>query len=176
MMDSSSATSDDTPWLIARELPRLRRYARSLRNDAGAEDLVQDCVERALRKQNLWQRGTNMRAWLFRILYNLHLSALRSAGRLPPTIPLEDMMIGGAGAQLDTVELRELSRAFRGLPADQRRVIELVAVEGLRYDEAADRLGIAMGTVRSRLSRGRAALREAVAGCEVEPPRQRSGR
>ena len=175
-MDSGSAVSDDTPWLIARELPRLRRYARSLRNDAGAEDLVQDCVERALRKRNLWQRGTNMRAWLFRILYRLHLSSLRSAGRLPPTVSLEDLMVGSAGAQLDTVELRELSRAFADLPAEQRQVIQLVAVEGLRYDEAADRLGIAMGTVRSRLSRGRAALREALGDGGEPLPRPGSGR
>lgn len=175
-MDTGSAVSDDTSCLIAQELPRLRRYARSLRNDAGAEDLVQDCVERALRKQNLWQRGTNMRAWLFRILYHLHLSSLRSAGRLPATVPLEDLMVGRAGAQLDTIELRELSRAFQGLPEEQRQVIQLVAVEGLRYDEAADLLGIAMGTVRSRLSRGRAALREAL-GNDGEPaPRARGAR
>jgi RNA polymerase sigma-70 factor (ECF subfamily) len=165
-MSNGTAATDDTPWLIARELPRLRRYARSLRNDAGADDLVQDCVERALRKQDLWQRGTNMRAWLFRILFHLHLSSLRSAGRVPPQVPLEDLMIGGAGAQLDTVELGDMARAFRGLPAEQREVIQLVAVEGLRYDEAASQLGVAMGTVRSRLSRGRAALREAVAGRE----------
>lgn len=167
-MQTGPEASDDTRWLIARELPRLRRYARVLRNDAGADDLVQDCVERALRKHNLWQRGTNMRAWLFRILYNLHLSSLRSAGRAPQTIPLEDLTsgLGRAGAQIETVELRELAQAFRALPAEQRDVISLIALEGMRYDEAAEVLGIAMGTVRSRLSRGRSALREALAGRE----------
>lgn len=162
---------DDTRWLIARELPRLRRYARALRNDAGADDLVQDCVERALRKQTLWQRGTNMRAWLFRILYNLHLSSLRTTKRLPHTVAFEDLVpdsVGGSnGSQLDALELKELALAFGKLPAEQRDVIALVALEGMRYDEAADVLGVAMGTVRSRLSRGRAALREALAGREV---------
>lgn len=180
--EASGDSSDDTRWLIARELPRLRRYARALRNDAGADDLVQDCVERAIRKQALWQRGTNMRAWLFRILYNLHLSSLRSAGRVPTLMPLDDLPggVGGTGTQMQTVELRELAEAFRSLPAEQRDVISLVALEGMRYDEAAEVLGIAMGTVRSRLSRGRAALREALAGRElslleaaVEPPRLR---
>lgn len=163
------SATDDTRWLIARELPRLRRYARVLRNDAGADDLVQDCVERALRKSALWQRGTNMRAWLFRILYNLHLSSLRSTRRTPQTVPLDDIMVaaGEAGNQLDTIALKELAAAFRELPAEQRDVIALVALEGMRYDEAAEVLGIAMGTVRSRLSRGRSALREALAGREI---------
>lgn len=166
----NAAGHEDTRWLIAREIPRLRRYARALRNDAGADDLVQDCVERALRKSNLWQRGTNMRAWLFRILYNLHLSSLRSGKRAPQTVPLDDIMagtLGGAGNQLDVLQLKELAQAFRSLPAEQRDVIALVALEGMRYDEAAEVLGVAMGTVRSRLSRGRTALREALAGREM---------
>lgn len=165
------AAHEDTRWLIARELPRLRRYARALRNDAGADDLVQDCVERALRKHSLWQRGTNMRAWLFRILYNLHLSSMRSTRRAPQTVALDDLLPGAVGGsesnQLDALELKELAEAFRELPAEQRDVIALVALEGMRYDEAAEILGVAMGTVRSRLSRGRAALRDALAGREV---------
>ncbi len=166
--DDRAATQDsreDTRWLIARELPRLRRYARALRNDSGADDLVQDCIERALRKSNLWRQGTNMRAWLFRILYNLHLSSLRSGKRSPQTVPLDDVapMAGGGPGQLHALELKELSRAFRALPAEQRDVVALVALEGMRYDEAAAVLGVPMGTVRSRLSRARAALREATA-------------
>lgn len=164
-----TAADDDTRWLIAREIPRLRRYARVLRNDSGADDLVQDCLERALRKRALWQRGTNMRAWLFRILYNLHLTSLRSKRRSPQTVPLEDISAAAsqAGSQIDSLELKEMALAFRQLPADQREVIALVAVEGMRYDEAAEVLGVALGTVRSRLSRGRAALREALAGREI---------
>ncbi|WP_142849206.1 RNA polymerase sigma factor [Telmatospirillum sp. J64-1] len=157
---------DDTKWLIARELPRLRRYARALRNDSGADDLVQDCLERALRKHELWRRGSNIRAWLFRILYNVHLSTLRSAKRSPYTVPLEDVETASSlserGGQVAHMELKELSRALSDLPREQREVITLVAMEGLRYDEAAEILGISMGTVRSRLSRGRAALRDSV--------------
>jgi RNA polymerase sigma-70 factor (ECF subfamily) len=170
-IQKDGAGNEDTRWLIARELPRLRRYARALRNDAGADDLVQDCIERALRKHSLWRRGTNMRAWLFRILYNLHLSSMRSHKRAPQTVPLDLLLPGSVGGcdgnQLETLELKELAAAFRDLPAEQRDVIALVALEGMRYDEAAEILGVAMGTVRSRLSRGRAALREALAGREA---------
>lgn len=158
--------TNDTQWLIARELPRLRRYARTLRDSAGADDLVQDCLERALRKQNLWRHGSNMRAWLFRILYNVHLSSLRSSNRVPYAVSLDDISgsVGEQGRQIPHIELGELARALDDLPAEQREVITLIALEGLRYDEAADVLGINMGTVRSRLSRGRAALRDATAG------------
>ena len=163
---------DDVKWLIARELPRLRRYAWALRNDAGADDLVQDCIERALRKHQLWQRGTNIRAWLFRILYNLHLSGLRAGRRLPAHVPFDDVpspSIDG-GRQLVAVELGEISQALAELPPEQRDVVLLAALEGMRYDEIADVLGIAIGTVRSRLSRGRASLRDSAAGRVVEPP------
>lgn len=170
--------ADDTRWLIARELPRLRRYARALRNDPGADDLVQDCLERALRKNALWQRGTNMRAWLFRILYNLHLSSLRSGKRAPQTVPLDDVapVSGGLGNQMHVLELKELSTAYRMLPPEQRDVVALVALEGMRYDEAAAILGVPMGTVRSRLSRARAALREAVGDGAVVPEARREDR
>lgn len=158
--------SEETSWLIARELPRLRRFARALRPDSGADDLVQDCLERALRKSNLWRHGTNMRAWLFRILYNVHLSGLRNARRSPFTLPLDeiDQPVSDRGQQFARVELAELSKALGDLPVEQRDVILLVALEGMRYDEAAEVLGISMGTVRSRLSRGRAALRAGAYG------------
>lgn len=164
---------DETKWLIARELPRLRRYARALRNDAGADDLVQDCLERALRKSELWRRGSNMRAWLFKILYNVHLSSLRDARRAPAIMPLDELggVLSERGRQLDSIELEEMSRALARLPVEQRDVITLVALEGMRYDEAADVLGISMGTVRSRLSRGRAALRDS-AGIGDFAPRE----
>lgn len=159
-----SGATDDVRWLIARELPGLRRFARALRGDSTADDLVQDCLERALRKHMLWQRGTNMRAWLFRILYNLHLSGLRHQKRDPATVPLEDVngWAGASGTQVDHVELLEIAKSLQQLPREQREVINLVALEGLRYDEAADILGINLGTVRSRLSRGRSALRDSL--------------
>ncbi len=169
---------DETRTMIAQELPMLRRYARALRKDGGADDLVQDCLERALRKQDLWQRGTNLRAWLVRILYNLHLSSLRSAKRVPTTIPLDDMVPAGTkGAQMETVQLTELAAALRALPPEQQAVVRLVALEGLRYEEAAVRLAISSGTVRSRLSRARAALRQALGeGLRAVPPPDRERR
>lgn len=166
---------DETPGMIASELPRLRRWARALRDEAGAEDLVQDCVERALRKRGLFEPGTNLRAWLFRILYNLHLSSLRHDRRAPTPLPLDDLPAAAVekASQLPAVELNELSHAMADLPRDQREVLTLVALDGLRYDEAADVLGINIGTVRSRLSRGRASLRETLAGRIVTDERPR---
>lgn len=165
---------DDVRWLIARELPRLRRYARALRNDAGADDLVQDCLERALRKHNLWRRGTNIRAWLFRMLYNIHLSTLRRGGRLPQFVPFDEFSAPPAvGAEASAnIELLETARALDALPPEQRDVVMLVALEGMRYDEIAEVLGIAIGTVRSRLSRGRTALRTVLADRVAEERRR----
>lgn len=154
---------EELPWLIAREAPRLRRYAGSLLNDAAAaDDLVQDCVERALRKRHLWQRRGSMRAWLLRMLYNLYLNAAKRRRR---DASLDDLGDGGALAaeparQATRVELREMLAALDKLPAEQRETLLLVVLEGVTYDEAAWILGVPVGTVRSRLARGRRSLYE----------------
>ncbi len=145
------------------EIPRLRRYARALTRDASrADDLVQSCLVRALAKEHLWQVGTDLRAWLFTILHNQHVNDVRRAVREGPAVAVEDAapvltVAANAGAVL---ELRDLDRAIAGLAEEQRQVILLVGLEGMRYDEVAAILGIPIGTVRSRLSRGREALRE----------------
>jgi RNA polymerase sigma-70 factor, ECF subfamily len=157
------ADEDEVPWLIAREVPRLRRYARSLLGDpTAADDLVQDCLERALRKRHLWQRRGTMRGWLLRILYNLYVNALKGRRR---ERSLDE--IGDAGPvpteparQIMRVELREMVEALDRLPAEQREAILLVVLEGVSYDEAASVLGVPIGTVRSRLARGRRTLFE----------------
>ncbi len=152
----------DFAHLLEGEIPRLRRYARALTRDASrADDLVQSCLVRAIAKQHLWQEGTDLRAWLFTILHNQHVNDVRRAIREGSSIPVEEVaaelpVSSNVGASL---ELRDLERAMSRLPDEQRQVILLVGLEGMRYEEVAAILGIPIGTVRSRLSRGRETLR-----------------
>ena len=149
--------------LLEVEIPRLRRYARALTRDGSrADDLVQSCLVRAVAKEHLWQPGTDLRAWLFTILHNQHVNDIRRSVREGISVPVEDMAPvltspPNAGASL---QLRDLERAIARLPEEQRQVILLVGLEGMRYEEVAKILGIPIGTVRSRLSRGREMLRE----------------
>lgn len=154
---------NDFAELLEHEIPRLRRYARALTRDAAlADDLVQNCLVRALAKQHLWQAGTDLRAWLFTILHNQHVNDVRRSVREGVAVPVEDAaptLTVSDKAEV-SLQLRDLDRAIAELPAEQRQVILLVGLEGMRYDEAASVLGIPIGTVRSRLSRGRESLRE----------------
>lgn len=147
---------------IEAEIPRLRRYARALARDvAAADDLVQDCLTRALGKLHLWQEGTDLRAWLFTILHNQYVNQVRRAVREGSAIGLSETepMLTRAPHQGKRLELRDLERAIAKLPEEQRSVILLVGLEGMRYEEVAEVLDVPVGTVRSRLSRGREALR-----------------
>jgi RNA polymerase sigma-70 factor, ECF subfamily len=147
---------------IEAEIPRLRRYARALTHDAvSADDLVQDCLTRALGKLHLWQEGTDLRAWLFTILHNQYVNYIRRSAREGAAVRLTERepMLARAPQQGKRLELRDLERAFAKLPDAQRSVILLVALEGMRYDEVAAVLDVPVGTIRSRLSRGREALR-----------------
>ena len=146
--------------LIVAEIPRLRRYARALTGDpAEADDLVQDSLERAWSRFHLWRRGSNLRAWMFTIMHNLHANAARKASARPPTFPLDEARAAVGPRQEDAVELRGLARALAKLPDEQRQVILLVGLEEMSYAEAARVLGVPIGTVMSRLSRGRERLR-----------------
>ena len=147
---------------IEAEIPRLRRYARALARDvSAADDLVQDCLTRALGKLHLWQEGTDLRAWLFTILHNQYVNQVRRAVREGSSIGLSETepMLTRAPHQGKRLELRDLERAIAKLPEEQRSVILLVGLEGMRYEEVAEVLDVPVGTVRSRLSRGREALR-----------------
>ncbi len=147
---------------IEAEIPRLRRYARALARDAtAADDLVQDCLARALGKLHLWQAGTDLRAWLFTILHNQYVNQVRRAVREGAAVGLSETepMLTQAPHQGKRLELRDLDRAIARLPQEQRSVILLVGLEGMRYEEVAAVLDVPVGTVRSRLSRGREALR-----------------
>src|SRR5246127_5406489 len=147
--------------LVEREIPRLRRYARALTHSSDrADDLVQDTLIRAIAKAHLWEAGTDLRAWLFAIMHNQHVNTVRRASR-QESIDIEEMSSSLIAASDPTAsrQLRELERAIACLPAEQREVILLVGLEEMSYQEAAQVLGVPVGTVRSRLSRGRDALR-----------------
>lgn len=145
-------------------IPRLRRYARALAGDkASADDLVQDTLERAWAKLHLYRRGTDLRAWLFTVMHNVHVNKLRSARS---TDPLEDEMpeLAQRAAQGDALLVRDLDRAVARLPAEQRAVLLLVTLEEMSYEQVARTLGIPIGTVMSRLSRAREKLRAMMLG------------
>ena len=155
-------------------IPRLRRYARALVGErAGADDLVQDTLERAWTKLHLYRRGTDLRAWLFTIMHNLHVNARIRTGR-SPEIAGAPQADGGeaAPAQGGGLLLRDLERALGELPEEQRTVVLLVGLEGLSYRDAADVLGVPVGTVMSRLARGRERLRRLVDGEARQTMRQ----
>ncbi len=144
----------------------LRRYARSLlRNSVDAEDLVQEALARAISRADSFQTGTNLRAWLFTILHNVHVNQVRSRASRPDEVPVDavEHRLTTPARQEERVEVREMMRAVDELPNEQRQVLMLVALEGLKYDEVAEILGIPIGTVMSRLSRAREAVRTKMA-------------
>jgi RNA polymerase sigma-70 factor, ECF subfamily len=150
---------------LVKQIPRLRRYARALTRDVtAADDLVQDCLLRAVSKSHLWQEGTDLRAWLFTILHNQHINDARRAVRAGGTMAISDIepepALTNAPDQDKRLELRDLERAFGKLPDEQRLALLLVGMEGMNYNEAAAVLDVPIGTIRSRLSRGREALRQ----------------
>ncbi|HEY8872263.1 MAG TPA: sigma-70 family RNA polymerase sigma factor [Stellaceae bacterium] len=160
--------------LIEAEIPRLRRYARALTRDvARADDLVQSCLTRAVAKQHLWQPGTDLRAWLFTILHNQHVNDVRRSVREGVAVDIEEMapVLSVHPRAMAALELRDLEAAIAKLAPEQRQVILLVGLEGMQYEEVALVLGIPVGTVRSRLSRGRDQLRRLMDMGEETAPR-----
>ena len=152
-------------------IPRLRRYARALVGDRTAADaLVQDTLERAWTKLSLWQRGTDMRAWLFGIMHNLRINQVRKP--VLPTVPLddEDADLTGSATESAQLDLRDLESALARLPVEQREVLLLVALESMSYEEVARALCIPAGTVMSRLARGREKLRVIMEGKPLVSP------
>lgn len=144
-------------------LPRLRRFARSLARDAAdADDLCQIALERALKAEGQWQAGTRLDSWMYRIMRNCWIDEARARRRRSETFVAEEagLAVGDDDARRieARVDLAHVDRAMAALPDEQREVIALVLVEGLAYREAAEILELPMGTVTSRLVRGRQAL------------------
>jgi RNA polymerase sigma-70 factor (ECF subfamily) len=161
------------PDLVA-ALPRLRRYARVLTGDINrADDLVQDTLARAWEKRGLWRPGSDLRAWLFTIMHNVHVNqfSIRRRELAESSLDADDGPAAGweipvRATQSDRVELAEVLVQIGRLPIEQREVLMLAAVEELRYEDIARVQGIPIGTVMSRLNRAREKLRRMVA----EPP------
>jgi RNA polymerase sigma-70 factor (ECF subfamily) len=155
--------SDPGAQLIAC-IPRLRRYARALVGErGGVDDLVQDTVERGWSRIGEWRRDGEMRAWLFSIMHNLYVDSLR-ARRLQTTTLDEKTPHPAQPDHTDRLEVRDMDSALALLPVEQREIVLLVGLEGMTYDQVAGALGLPLGTVMSRLSRGREKLRIAMEG------------
>jgi RNA polymerase sigma-70 factor (ECF subfamily) len=156
---------DDLGVLIMPHIPRLRRYARALTGERSrADDLVQDTLERALRKFHLWRRGSDLRAWLFTIMHNVFVNQVRSADPTADAADVDDLTVVAVGGPADVLDVMDLDAALRRLPDDHREILLLVGLEQLSYQETAAVLGVPMGTVMSRLSRARERLRRLMAG------------
>ena len=154
------------PDLVA-ALPRLRRYARVLTGDVNrADDLVQDTLARAWEKRQLWRAGSDLRAWLFTIMHNVHVNqfSMRRRELAESSLdadygPVAGWQIPVRATQSDRIELNEVLIQIGQLPTDQREVLILAAVEELRYEDIARIQGVPIGTVMSRLNRAREKLR-----------------
>ena len=157
----------DLAALIEPHVPALRRYAWALlRDDAAADDLVQDCLERAISRWHLRRRDGNLRAWLFAILHNRFISDRRRQQRRGHHTAIDELAVEPASpsdAESGAVQ-RDVLAALALLPDEQRAVVLLVGVEDLSYEAAARVLGVPIGTVMSRLSRGREKLRRYLDG------------
>ncbi|WP_010215711.1 sigma-70 family RNA polymerase sigma factor [Sphingomonas sp. PAMC 26621] len=158
---------------LAQVIPHLRAFGRSLSGNRDlADDLVQETLMKAWAARQRFQAGTNMRAWTFIILRNLYLSQMRRArfkGEWDDLVA--DRILAAPASQDKHVELGDMQRALLHLPQPQREALILVGAGGFAYEEAAEICGVAVGTIKSRVARGRVAL-EAVMGNNLLPSRR----
>lgn len=153
--------------LVEPHIPSLRRYAMVLLryDEDRSDDLVQDCLLRAMSRWHLWRRPGNLRAWLFTILHNIYVNDVQKAAARPNVIELQEYLPGISvpPEQGDGLALRDVAKAVQRLPDEQKQVLLLVGLEGFSYEETAEIAGVPVGTVMSRLSRARRKLREMLA-------------
>jgi RNA polymerase sigma factor (sigma-70 family) len=155
------------------QLPGLRRYATALvGNAADADDLVQDCIERALARRDSLRDPQSLGRWLRVILHNLHVTALRRRGA--PSVPVEDLAedLALSAPPENRDQVRDLVRAMAGLSVEHRQILLLISLEGLSYREVAETLDVPIGTVMSRLARARERLRCLLEGDEDQAVRR----
>jgi RNA polymerase sigma-70 factor (ECF subfamily) len=154
--------------LVEPHIPSLRRYALVLlrHDEQRADDLVQDCLLRAMSRWHLWRHPGNLRGWLFTILHNIYVNDVARAAARPDVVEIQDYFPAMAvpANQTHSIQLREVVRAIQGLPDTQRQTLLLVTLEGFSYDETAEITGVPIGTVMSRLSRARDKVRDEVSG------------
>lgn len=166
---NTSETSQSIHEQIVTLLPRLRRFARNLtRNPHDADDVVQIAVERALTRLDQWRSDARLDSWMFKIVRNAWIDELRARGRRDKIFLAEQAGDNvGTDSMARETELLSVQSAMARLPEDQREAVSLVLVEGLPYREAAEVLDVPIGTLTSRLARGREAL-QALLGAEGE--------
>lgn len=156
-------------------MPYLRRFARALAGDvSSADDLVQDCVERALTRLHLFDEDRSLRTWLFTILRNLYVNELRQRSRRGPHMNVDDVSeseLSNSPEQFNRLAAMDVARALNELPDEQREVLILISVEEMSYKDIAEVIGSPIGTVMSRLSRARTRLKMLMDG--EEPPLRR---
>lgn len=150
---------------IIEQIPRLRRYARALTGDShSADDLVQDTLERAWSKLYMWRSGSDLRAWMFSIMHNTFINHIRKNKIVTVSMDEDVLEVPTRATQEDDLHMRDLTSAIGKLAYEYREVVLLIGLEQMSYEEVSKVLGIPMGTVMSRLSRGREKLRSLMAG------------
>jgi RNA polymerase sigma-70 factor (ECF subfamily) len=150
---------------LAEHIPKLRRYACALLRDRSrADDLVQDTLERALKKFSLFRRGSDLRAWLFTIMHNVYVNQIASSANRHGDAHSSPDEYADSYSTDDVIDAHDLNKALQRLPPDHREVILLVGLEQLSYEQTADVLGVPVGTVMSRLARARERLRTLMSG------------
>lgn len=158
----SDALTPQTALAIEGHIPALRRYARALARDTDlADDLVQDCLERAISRFDQFQPGTNLRTWLFTILHNLHCDGMRRQNRRGIHVPIDEWMENARSPaeQPRAMQMRDFRRTFHSLHESDQQLLLLIGLEGFTYQEVSAVLNVAVGTVKSRLFRARERLR-----------------
>lgn len=151
--------------IITEQIPRLRRYARALTGErTRADELVQDTLERAWGKLHMWRRDSDMRAWMFSIMHNTFINQIRKNQIATVSMDDEALEVPTRATQNDFLEMRDLASAIGKLSYEYREILLLIGLEQMSYEEAAAVLSIPMGTVMSRLSRGRERLRIILSG------------
>ena len=157
------AGMDDRKAAILAEIPRLSRYARALLRDRdSADDLVQDCLERALARIDNWRTGENPRRWLFTIMHHLFVDQMRKTKRRAEVVMLtldDSEALSSPAEQAESIASREIMDALQAISPERRAALVIVGIEGFSYAEAATMLGIPAGTLMSRIARGREELR-----------------
>jgi RNA polymerase sigma-70 factor, ECF subfamily len=169
--EAAEATPPEFSQQIQNEMPFLRRAARRWHRDkANADDLVQDVLVQALANAHLWQPGSDLRAWLYTIMRNRFLADVTRSSRSASI--LKEIAVAEPTPHASELRLllRDLGAALRRLPSNQRSAVILIGIQEKSYNEAAQRMGISVGAVRSHLARGRDRLRMAMSGNPTRPP------
>ena len=166
---------EDTKQQLTALLPRLRRFACVLTGSVDeADDLVQAACERGLRSLEQWQVGTRLDSWMFKIMQNLWIDQTRARKARGAVVELDAArnLSGDDGRRRTeaSLTLERVRASMAGLPEEQRIVLALISVEGLSYKEAAESLGVPIGTVTSRLARARRRLHAAAFGTPKAGP------